>query len=66
MWTAPELAGRLQVERDHELRAALICLLTAAFAAAGEAAVVDDEVTGCFFLRPRDLWSAWARQALSA
>jgi len=33
---------RLRAEKDHELRAALICLLTAALAAQGTATIVGD------------------------
>jgi hypothetical protein len=37
-----ELWVRLRAEKDHELRAALICLLTAALAAQGTAAIVGE------------------------
>jgi hypothetical protein len=41
---------RLRVETDHALRAALICLLTAALAAQGTAAVIGDAESGWFWL----------------
>jgi hypothetical protein len=43
---------RLDSERDHELRAALICLLTAALAAQGTAAVIGEPTGGWFWLPP--------------
>jgi predicted RNase H-like nuclease len=52
---AGELTHALERERDHELRAALICLLTAAFAYRGDAAVIGDEKGGYFFLPPTDM-----------
>jgi Protein of unknown function (DUF429) len=55
---------RLRTEKDHELRAALICLLTAALAAQGRAAMVGESTGGWFWLPPWSLWQAWARQGL--
>ncbi len=63
-WDAPELLRRMQTERDHEKRAAYICLLTAACAAAGKAEVVGDVTSGWIWLPPTDLWASWARTAL--
>ena len=51
-------------EHDHEKRAALICLLTAAFARTGRYVAIGDEVGGYFFLPPRQLWAAWSQQQL--
>jgi hypothetical protein len=48
----------------HEERAALICLLTAALAARGWAAIVGEEGSGWFWLPPLPLWEPWARQGL--
>lgn len=59
-----ELVDTLHGERDHEKRAALVCLLTAAFAATGRAKAVGDAATGYFFLPEIDLWATWARHAL--
>jgi len=53
---------RLDSERDHELRAALICLLTAALAAQGTAAVIGEPTGGWFWLPPWSLWQRWAKQ----
>ena len=55
---------RLRVENDHELRAALICLLTAALAARGTAAMVGEPKGGWFWLPPLSSWQPWARQGL--
>ena len=41
-----EVWRRLWSERDHELRAALICLLTAALAAKGIPAIIGDPPGG--------------------
>jgi hypothetical protein len=53
---------RLRSERDHELRAALICLLTAALAARGTATLIGEPTGGWFWLPPWPLWQAWAKQ----
>lgn len=63
-WDAPDLLQRMEVERDHEKRAAYICLLIAACAALGMAEVVGDAVTGWIWLPPKDLWAGWAQEAL--
>jgi len=55
---------QLSGETDHELRAALICLLTAAFAAQGSAEKVGDAEGGWFWLPPFCLWQDWARDGL--
>lgn len=55
---------RLRRETDHELRAALICLLTAALAKAGIAEIVGEETGGWFWLPPRRLWERWASDGL--
>jgi hypothetical protein len=57
-----EVWRRLRSERDHELRAALICLLTAALAATGTAAVVGEPTGGWFWLPPWSVWQPWAKQ----
>jgi hypothetical protein len=49
---------------DHDLRAALICLLTAGFAAHGNAVVVGDPMHGWFWLPPTKFWQEWATTAL--
>jgi predicted nuclease with RNAse H fold len=53
-----EIALRCETERNHDIRAALICLLTAAFAANRTCAVVGKKTDG-FFLPPIQLWASW-------
>lgn len=47
-----EWQGRFDRESDHELRAAIVCLLTALLVAKGHYLAVGDEVGGWFFLPP--------------
>jgi hypothetical protein len=49
---------------DHDIRAALICLLTAGFAALGNAVIVGDLTHGWFWLPPKGFWEPWAWTAL--
>ncbi len=51
---------RILEEDDHELRAALICLLTAALAETGEAFICGDHKGGWFWLPPIQVWQPWA------
>lgn len=53
-------------EKDHDGRAALICLLTAAFVGTESYVAVGHEECGWFFLPPLSLWSAWASDELEA
>lgn len=64
-WLNLELIDAVLTETDHEKRAAWICLLTAACAAAGKSEVVGDEIGGWFWLPPTNLWAQWARDALA-
>ncbi|WP_337267866.1 DUF429 domain-containing protein [Oryzifoliimicrobium ureilyticus] len=64
-WRSSNLLETLEGERDHEKRAAYICLLTAACAAAGKAEAVGDAKGGWIWLPPMELWHDWARQALA-
>jgi len=57
---------RLRTEKDHELRAALICLLTAALAAQGTAAMIGESTGGWFWLPPWSLWQPWAKKGLES
>ncbi len=59
-----EIWRQLSSQTDHELRAALVCLLTAAFAAQGSAEKVGDVEGGWFWLPPFCLWQDWARDGL--
>lgn len=52
--------------RDHEERAALVCLGTAASVAAGSYTAVGEPAGGYFFLPPWPLWADWARRELDA
>jgi len=49
----------------HERRAALICLLTAACALAGECQLVGDEFGGEICLPPEVMWQPWAIESLA-
>jgi hypothetical protein len=60
-----EVWEKLATESDHEQRAALVCLLTAAFAAQGTAQNVGDTEGGWFWLPPMDLWQEWAKDGLA-
>lgn len=64
-WDNADLLRAITAERDHEKRAAYICLLTAACAASGKSEVVGDEQGGWFWLPPIELWAAWASDALA-
>ncbi|MDQ3281702.1 MAG: DUF429 domain-containing protein [Acidobacteriota bacterium] len=61
-----EIAHRCETETDHDIRAALVCLLTAAFAAQGTAVAFGQEVDGYFFLPPAHLWAKWASDSFVA
>lgn len=63
-WDNPQLLTVILRERDHEKRAAWICLLTAGCAAIGEVEVVGDDIGGWFWLPPQYQWAGWAREAL--
>jgi len=57
-----EIWRRLKSETDYELRAALICLLTAALAAQATAAIVGEHEGGWFWLPPWPAWQPCAKQ----
>ena len=56
----------LRSETNHELRAALICLLTTALADKGTAAIIGEAEAGWFWLPPLSLWEAWERRGLES
>jgi hypothetical protein len=56
----------LRFETDHELRAALICLLTAALAEKGTAAIIGEAEGGWFWLPPWSLWEPWAKDGIQS
>lgn len=59
-----EVWRKVGAETDHELRAALVCLLTAAFAPKGTAGKIGDVEGGWFWLPPMELWQGWAKDGL--
>ena len=71
-WKCAHVCGAIKNEASengraaHEKRAALVCLLTAACALAGEAEYVGDPAGGWICLPPKELWARWAHQALEA
>ena len=56
----PGLRTSIITEKDHEHRAAWICLLTAWCIAKGNSVPVGDADGGWFWLPPSDLWQSWA------
>jgi len=60
-----EVWRSVRLETNHELRAALICLLTAALAVQGTATIVGEDTGGWFWLPPWSLWQPWATQGLA-
>ena len=58
--------ARFAAERDHDIRAAYVCLLTAAVAHAGSATVVGDYLGGWFWLPPLHLWADWATAGVAS
>lgn len=56
----------VRTETDHELRASLICLLTAATACEGAAVRAGTPEGGWFWLPPMALWEPWAVEAARA
>jgi len=64
LYLPDEVWRHLRSETDHELRAALICLLTAVLAAQGTATIIGEAEGGWFSLPPSSLWQPWARQGL--
>src|SRR5436853_6728054 len=51
---------------NHDIRAALISLMTAGFAASSGATVVGDAAHGWFWLPPWGRWEPWAKDALTS
>lgn len=60
------VASLCRANRDHEERAALVCLLTAACVASGRYVAVGEPCGGYLFLPPWPLWAAWARAELAS
>jgi hypothetical protein len=57
-------AAKIEENEDHEERAALVCLLTAAAVAVGHYTAIGEERGGYFFLPPLALWAEWARREI--
>ena len=53
-------------EANHEKRATLFCLLTAALASKGTAAIIGEDEGGWFWLPPWSLWQSWATEGLES
>ena len=51
---------------NHEIRAALVCLMTAGFAASSAAVTVGTPAHGWFWLPPWKFWEHWAQKALES
>ncbi len=64
--TGGETVARLAAERDHDVRAAFVCLLTAGFADSGSVTVVGDYLGGWFWLPPLRLWADWSKAEVAA
>ncbi|MCA1368988.1 DUF429 domain-containing protein [Bradyrhizobium sp. BRP14] len=64
-WNNNGLLQKVVTERDHEKRAAWVCLLTAACAAAGKSEAIGDVAGGWIWLPPAELWAEWARRGLA-
>ena len=60
-----DLLGNLRTNRNHDERAALVCLLTAGGVAAGKYTAVGNADAGYFFLPPWTFWQVWAKEALA-
>jgi hypothetical protein len=61
---SPAILRKFEKANHHDERSALICLLTAMFALAGDAVIVGDHDGGWFWLPPKSLWDPWASAAL--
>jgi hypothetical protein len=57
---------RWKIEKDHEQRAALVCLLTAALHYNKMSYLAGDEAGGYFCLPATDMWAGWAVEGLKA
>jgi hypothetical protein len=62
--SSARIRKKFEEAKDHDERAALICLLTAMFAWSRDAVIVGDYVGGWFWLPPMSLWDPWASAAL--
>jgi hypothetical protein len=61
-----ELLHHIETNRNHDQRAALICLLTAAGVALGRYSAFGNATDGYFFLPPWDAWDSWAKREIAS
>jgi hypothetical protein len=59
-----EVLPTIETNTDHDQRAALVCLLTAACVAVGRYTAIGDQHGGYFFLPPWNVWAAWAQNEI--
>jgi hypothetical protein len=59
------LLSEIRSNKNHDERAALVCLLTAAAVYEGRYTAVGDQSGGYFFLPPWQCWDPWARGGLN-
>lgn len=60
------LSDAMRITRDHDERAALVCLMTACGVLTGRFVALGEPVGGWITLPPLDCWASWARDALAA
>lgn len=63
-WAHPQFLAALNTNGQHDERAALVCVLTAACVAMGRYVAVGEEIGGYFFMPPWDAWNQWAKTTL--
>ena len=59
-----ELQARCRENTQHDQRAGLVCLLTAAAVYVGRYTAIGDERGGYFYLPPWTAWASWAQREL--
>lgn len=59
-----KVTEKIKLCTNHDQRAALICLFTAAGVAAGKFTAVGSKPGGYFFLPPWEAWDSWAQNEL--
>ena len=60
------VSATMRITRDHDERAALICLMTAHGAVVDRFATLGEPTGGWITLPPLDCWANWAQDALAA
>lgn len=59
------LVSRMSKVSNHDERAVLVCLVTAACVAAGSFTAIGDDRGGWFYLPPWSMWASWAQDEAS-